>query len=279
MKAIYTVILSMFIISFGNAQDYYSDFEDDTLQNWTDYDGTTTGMSVQGEPNSRYLQKICDGTITAEGSMTIVNSVNYNGDYNCDNPQGINCFGSIEILTRNTNAIDLHLRIGFLGANGYLLASEFAQVVPANSDWVYKSFTPDASELIFLFGSGTIEDAMTDVQEFRIFHNPTITWVGAFEIGNLEIDYIWLQQLLDTNEFQLNETSLFPNPAKELLTVSLSQPVSSTIVVYNLLGQQILTKTATTKNIAIPVSELKSGVYLVRIEAEGQVVTRKFVKR
>jgi len=278
MKTIYTLILLMFIVSFGNAQDYYSDFEDDTLQNWTDFDGTTNGMSVQGEPNFRYLQKVCDGTITSEGSLTIVNTVDYNGDYNCDDPQGINCFGNFEILTRNLNTFDLNLRLGFVGANGALLVTEIPKVIPANTDWVYESFYPDASELVQISGSGTIEEAMSDVQELRIFHNPTITWVGAYDTGNLEIDYIWLLQLLETNEFQLETTTLYPNPAKDLLNISLPQPTDSEITIYNLLGQQVSIKTASTKNVAIAVSELKSGVYLLRIQAEGQVLTKKFVK-
>jgi hypothetical protein len=76
----------------------------------------------------------------------------------------------------------------------------------------------------------------------------------------------------------LKSTPLYPTPVKEILNVSLAEPANTNIATFNLFGQQVLTKTATTKNVAIPFSELKSGVYLARIEAEGQVITKKFVK-
>lgn len=279
MKTIYALILSMSVFYFGNAQTYNSDFEDDTLQEWTDVGASTTGMSVQGEPGYKYLQKVCDGTSTAVGSMAIVNDFNFNGDYTCNDPQGINCFGDYEVLTRNTNAFDLHLRIGFLGENGTLVASQDAVIVPANSDWTFINFYPYNTDLSVVSGTGTVEETMVDVQQMRIFHNENFTFDGAFVTGNLEIDHVFLYILLGTEEFQLDTTSLYPNPTSDVLNVTLPQPVTSNIGIYNLLGQQVLIKTASTKNVAIPVSELKSGVYLVRIEVAGHVLTKKFVKR
>ncbi len=75
--------------------------------------------------------------------------------------------------------------------------------------------------------------------------------------------------------------AIFPNPAKDLLNISLPNLESNaTITIYSIQGKQlfseILNTQATAKN--IDVASLQSGVYFIKIETQNGSLTKKFVK-
>ena len=73
------------------------------------------------------------------------------------------------------------------------------------------------------------------------------------------------------SETQDSELFIYPNPAKEKVTI---EGIEATEVeVYNALGRLVKTMQGTNE---ISVAELPQGVYLVRIaDAEGKVLTAK----
>lgn len=279
MKTIYTLLFSLFFASFCNAQTYFSDFEDGTLQNWLNVDATTDGMSVQGDPGSMYLQKITDGSLSGEGLMAIVNGFNYNGDYTCDDPSGINCFGGFTVVTRNQNAFDLHIRIGFVGANGTLVASQNAAVLPANSDWTGLYLEPYFPHLAVVSGSGTVEETMADVQEIRVFHNENFSFDGDQVVGTLEIELIYVDQLLNIVEQALQLAVIYPNPASEEVNITFKEAIDTEFTVYDIFGKRMSKTSSNQANVSLPISELASGVYFLQLKSGDAVMTRKFVKQ
>ncbi|MDD3004150.1 T9SS type A sorting domain-containing protein [Flavobacterium sp.] len=70
---------------------------------------------------------------------------------------------------------------------------------------------------------------------------------------------------------------LFPNPVKEILTLSHSKTISSVHIV-NLLGQNVFTKNYQDNLINIDLSSLSSGTYIVKTVINNQVLTSKFIK-
>ena len=73
---------------------------------------------------------------------------------------------------------------------------------------------------------------------------------------------------------------IFPNPAKDQLSVFTSTGHSSAITVYDLSGKQMYTGRSFKDQIDIDVAEFSSGFYVIRVldEETGKVQTGKFVK-
>lgn len=87
---------------------------------------------------------------------------------------------------------------------------------------------------------------------------------------------------LGTNDFSLlNEVTVYPNPAKEVLNIVVPDGLNlpDSYVVYNNLGQTVLQKNAIHANdLAINTGGLSNGVYFIKINKEGSVKTIKFIK-
>lgn len=77
--------------------------------------------------------------------------------------------------------------------------------------------------------------------------------------------------------------SAYPNPAKELLTIQfeLQQTASVSFVVYNLVGQAILTSPSTRYEKGLHTKELNvgklKGAYILSVDSENQMTKRRFV--
>jgi hypothetical protein len=80
----------------------------------------------------------------------------------------------------------------------------------------------------------------------------------------------------------LNEASLsvFPNPSYGYLTIQLEAfdgtPVDMRM--YDLRGKQVMRRQLNGAQTTLDLLDLKSGVYVLRLEAEGETLTKKFVK-
>lgn len=81
---------------------------------------------------------------------------------------------------------------------------------------------------------------------------------------------------LATNEFGLNsKTTLYPNPVSESLFVTIQGIDSFQYQLIDAMGKILRTGEASNK---VDISDFQSGVYIIRIKAEGQTVNRKFLK-
>lgn len=79
--------------------------------------------------------------------------------------------------------------------------------------------------------------------------------------------------------------SLYPNPASENITLnySLEESAKVSYTIYDLTGKQVQTESATrfpgSQQQNIDVNNLSSGTYLVSINVNGSVITKRFVKK
>ena len=75
--------------------------------------------------------------------------------------------------------------------------------------------------------------------------------------------------------FNLANVQVHPNPATDILNISIQNGSIFKINIYNLLGKKIFTSTENTIN----VENLAKGVYLLKIQSEnGGVITKKLIK-
>ena len=74
--------------------------------------------------------------------------------------------------------------------------------------------------------------------------------------------------------------TIFPNPVKDILKISNKENIEiSSIIVYNTLGQQVLSFVNTSNNLsAIDVSKLTKGLHFIKINCKKGVVFSKLIK-
>ena len=80
------------------------------------------------------------------------------------------------------------------------------------------------------------------------------------------------------NEPAVSSCSVYPNPTTEVMTVESSQTVD-TYEIYSITGAMVLRRNTGCKTFDVDVRELPAGAYLLKMNTEGTVVTRRFVKK
>ena len=83
----------------------------------------------------------------------------------------------------------------------------------------------------------------------------------------------YLYSIDGVEETTTQNVSVFPNPAKDMLTVKADN--LSSVVIYNSLGQKVFTQTFDDQEATIDMSCYDAGIYMVRVIADGEEVIRK----
>lgn len=83
---------------------------------------------------------------------------------------------------------------------------------------------------------------------------------------------------LGTEGFNNSAFSYYPNPVKDVLTLNYSSEISS-VTIYNMLGQQVMTNQLNAKEGKIDMASLPNGIYIINISAGEQAKTIKVVKK
>ncbi|RLJ61994.1 putative secreted protein (Por secretion system target) [Lacinutrix venerupis] len=85
---------------------------------------------------------------------------------------------------------------------------------------------------------------------------------------------------LSTEEFELNNSiSHFFNTDTNNLTLTSSTLPFSSVELYSILGQQVLSKKLSQTNESLNLSHLNDGIYIAKVSIEGKTETIKFVKK
>lgn len=87
---------------------------------------------------------------------------------------------------------------------------------------------------------------------------------------------------LSVSEFSLETVSLFPNPAKESITLKIGNQrnVPDAYQIYNVLGQSVMQQDISgSTDLDINISTLTSGVYFIKLTKETSSKTLRFVKQ
>ena len=85
------------------------------------------------------------------------------------------------------------------------------------------------------------------------------------------VKYLYSTDGVDENALQ--NVEVYPNPAKDMLTVKAEN--LSSVVVYNSLGQKVFAQTLDGNEVTLSTSNFEAGIYMVRIVADGNEITRK----
>lgn len=106
---------------------------------------------------------------------------------------------------------------------------------------------------------------------FRAFSDPDQFYL-AFD--NIKV----YENVLATQNVTKSTLKFYPNPVKDILTISDVKEISS-YTIYDISGKQVLSNSAKSSKLELNVSQLKPGMYIVKANSDGVLKTFKFIKK
>lgn len=83
--------------------------------------------------------------------------------------------------------------------------------------------------------------------------------------------------VLSTSDFETSTISFYPNPTKDYVNIS-SENAIEQITIFNLLGQEVLSKQVDVQEFVLDISNLSSGTYVANLISLGKSKSIKLVK-
>ena len=99
---------------------------------------------------------------------------------------------------------------------------------------------------------------------------------GEYEIFAAGIRLLMGPWNVGTDEAFLAGVSVYPNPSEGMVTVTNAQGNLNTIVVYDLAGRVVTTKTTSTET-TLDLTAVQAGTYLVKVSNENGSITENVV--
>ncbi|MBO6879240.1 T9SS type A sorting domain-containing protein [Winogradskyella sp.] len=111
------------------------------------------------------------------------------------------------------------------------------------------------------------------------FIGPNINSTSQFDTEYNNLGNIVVQPaVLSTEEFELSDVSVYPNPTTSDWTIKSNSQTINSIEIFDLLGKQVMELEPNKTDVKIDASELNVGVYLAKIYSENGTKTIKLVK-
>ncbi len=110
--------------------------------------------------------------------------------------------------------------------------------------------------------------------------NYNVTGVGFYSYSAAKIlprSADDIEEATSVGEITATAVKLYPNPANDVLFIS-SDAKLSKVEVFNLLGQNVMSKTINSKQSELNISDLDAGMYLIKVYGENGVQTQRFLK-
>ena len=183
------------------------------------------------------------------------------------------------VVSPELNTIDgahkLSFNIGATSASGVLKLQVGTLASPSD----FTNFTPVGSE-ITIVGASTQSDIIipaSATQKYIVFRV-----VSAAPHSVTSIDNIVWQSTLGVNDSKLASLSVYPNPSVDRnVTISYNNDVVSndknTVAVYNLAGAKVFEAQMQENIQTLNLSELASGIYILKLQSGSNVATKKLV--
>jgi len=235
--------------------------------------------------NSNYSASLLSGmSVDMGNSLAQSISNNYYGEFTITPAAG----QSVSI----TNIAGCFITGGRVGTisllssvNGFTANKVISSITTGSSNEVHASL-----QNLPVTGHDNLISAVT----FRIYFNPTVQW--DFQYRNIGIGFRHPSQPADVIVSGLVQPtviagllesdrnavmSFYPNPANNQLNLNFGTQVENTLVsIVDLQGRSVFTKSIANKQLeTLDISNLSSGIYFVKVVANGKAMNSKFVKK
>ena len=255
----------------------YNEFDDSRYDYTTaDMDGNTTfitkGSNIAVEKGLLIVNSAGNsgnrawGIITApgDGNGFTIGAVDASGNYAAFSSRG------------RTPNIPVKPDVVAQGADVFVISSDGGITTSNGTSFSSPIIAGSMACLVQAFPNKTNLELMQLVRESAsIYMNPTIQL--GYGIPNFEAVF----QTLLTDEIEnMAAIQVFPNPTKAIVQINLpTETLNATITLGGLVGKIIKVYTTTTSSQEIDVRQLATGMYLLRIEANGETITKKIIKQ
>lgn len=203
-------------------------------------------------------------TAPADGNVFTVGAVDASGNYASFSSRG-----------RVPN-IPVKPDIVAQGASVYVVSSGGSVVTSNGTSFSSPIIAGAMACMVQAFPNKTNLELMQIVRESAsIYTNPT-TELG-YGIPNFELAFQTLAIVENGTEEKI---TLFPNPAKTTLHVKIPATIQQAkITLINVLGRTVQSFQSTSPLQLIDVSKLATGMYLLQIETDNKIITKKLIKQ
>lgn len=172
---------------------------------------------------------------------------------------------SNSLITTNANQGYIHNIFNNIDEDDFSLITGTTGTINANPNF-NSSFELTTSSPAIDSGNNTFITTTSDLLGNQRIFNTTVDR-GAYEFGSTPLG-------VSDFETSLDKIQLYPNPTSGILNIQMKSPLKNATV-FNIKGQKIIESST----IQLNVSNLSSGMYVIKIEDEnGLVSTKQFVK-
>jgi hypothetical protein len=98
------------------------------------------------------------------------------------------------------------------------------------------------------------------------------------QLGYFDNIYFYKASTLSLNKNEVIDFSMYPNPAANSLNISAKEAIQNATI-YNVLGKQVMSLKINKNSESIDVSNLSTGMYLIKYTIGNAVGTAKFIKQ
>jgi hypothetical protein len=109
--------------------------------------------------------------------------------------------------------------------------------------------------------------------------NDLAQFIISSDLGTVYYDNLYLHKntILSNNSFEAFKIRMYPNPASTQLTIDAQQRIEK-VSITNILGQEVISMSTNSQLVNLDISNLQSGIYVVKTVIDGNVSSTKFIK-
>ena len=106
---------------------------------------------------------------------------------------------------------------------------------------------------------------------FRAFSDADMFYLS---LDNIKVS----STVLGTQNVKASTLKYYPNPVKDILTISNAKEISD-VQIFDVSGKQVFEKSAKSSKQELNLSHLKTGTYIAKVNSNGTIKTFKFIKK
>jgi hypothetical protein len=142
----------------------------------------------------------------------------------------------------------------------------------------------DPTETLDNCGADNVENDFNNSSTLANAHLPegttTIVWTITDNAGNentCSFD-VTVNAYVGIADLSANGISIYPNPTNGIVKLEFANNNIQKLTILDVTGKQILEKTEVQQNEQIDVSSFNSGIYVISIQTDNEIFTRKIIK-
>ena len=170
-------------------------------------------------------------------------------------------------------------------ANGNVTVQTGEVAGSDNSDTIIAAYTGTCGALVSVGCNDDDEEGLFSTLNLTGLTPGATLYVGVWQYESIfgpaepgEFQISAYSDSLGTDDLDASKFSFYPNPVTDVLNLQYADGISD-VTVFNMLGQQVLSKKVNGNESQLDMSALNSGAYFVKVKSESKSQTIKVLKR